>query len=84
MTTPPGLARKVQQLDNDVEAIYGMLTTIQVTQTRQHTRLTEIADAQFEQGTTLAGHTTTLAEHGAMLAEHGSKLDRILALLESR
>ncbi|MDN5930025.1 MAG: hypothetical protein L0I24_02990 [Pseudonocardia sp.] len=84
MTTSPGLARKVQQLDNDVEAIYEMLTTIQVTQTRQHNRLVEIAEAQVEQGSTLDQHTAILAEHTATLAEHGSKLNRIIALLEAR
>jgi len=69
------MGRKVQQLDNDVQAIYEMLATIQATQTRQHNRLGEIATVQD-------GHTATLAEHTATLAEHGSKLDRIIALLE--
>ncbi len=84
MTTPGGMARKVQQLDNDVQAIYEMLATIQATQTRQHNRLNEIAGMQAEHTGTLAGHTGTLAEHTATLCEHGTKLDRIIALLERR
>lgn len=82
MTTPGGMARKVQQLDNDVQAIYEMLATIQATQTRQHNRLNEIAGMQAEHTTTLAEHTATLAEHTTSFVELGSKLDRILVLLE--
>ncbi|MGQ0574622.1 MAG: hypothetical protein ACT4RN_10525 [Pseudonocardia sp.] len=84
MTSAGGMARKVQQLDNDVQAIYEMLATIQATQTRQHNRLNEIAGAQVEHTATLAEHTATLAEHTVTLAEHGVKLDRIIALLDSR
>lgn len=84
MTTSPDLSRKVQQLDNDIDAIYGMLTTIQVTQTRQHNRLNEIADVQAEHTAILTEHTATLTEHTATLTGHGSKLDRIIELLESR
>lgn len=82
MTASGGLARKVQQLDNDVEAIYEMLATIEITQKRQHNRLNEIADVQAQHTETLAQHSATLAEHTTTLAEHGGKLDRIIELLE--
>ncbi len=78
------MGRKVQQLDNDVQAIYEMLAGIQATQLRQHNRLDEIAATQDGHTATLAEHGSTLAEHTATLAEHGSKLDRIIALLEQR
>lgn len=91
MTTSDRMARKVARLDNDVEAIYEMLTVIGGTLTRQQNRLDEIAGVQeghtatlAEHTATLAEHTATLAEHTATLAEHGTKLDRIIALLEAR
>ena len=67
MTTPPEIARKVRQLDHDVQAIYEMLAGISATQQRQGNRLEEIAAAQAELATTQA--------------EHGTKLDAILELL---
>ncbi|GAA2548597.1 hypothetical protein GCM10010210_20830 [Pseudonocardia hydrocarbonoxydans] len=92
------MARKVQQLDNDVQAIYEMLADIQATQKRQHNRLEEIAATQDGHSEVLAshtdvlaghtdvlaGHTAALADHTATLADHGTKLDRIIALLEQR
>lgn len=91
MTAPGNLDRKVRQLDNDIEAIYGMLTSIEITQKRHHTRLSSIEELLGEHSdtlaghtATLAGHTATLAEHTGTLAEHGTKLDRIIALLEAR
>lgn len=38
----PALERKVRQLDNDMQSIYGPLTTISGTQLRQGNRLEEI------------------------------------------
>ncbi len=40
--TTPALDRKIRQLDNDVQAIYEMLSTISGTQLRQGNRLEEI------------------------------------------
>ncbi|MEQ7127178.1 hypothetical protein ABN034_21895 [Actinopolymorpha sp. B11F2] len=40
---PPDVQRKVRQLDNDVQSIYELLVTIQVTQQRQGNRLDELA-----------------------------------------
>jgi len=40
--TSPALERKVRQLDNDVQSIYEMLSTISGTQLRQGNRLEEI------------------------------------------
>jgi hypothetical protein len=74
MTTPPEIARKVRQLDNDVQAIYEMLAGISATQQRQGNRLEEIAASQADLATAQAGLT-------AAQAEHGTKLDAILELL---
>jgi hypothetical protein len=96
VTTP--LERKVRQLDNDVQAIYEMIATVEATQRRHGNRLEEISASQSEHGrilaehsTVLAEHSTVLAEHSAVLAEHSAvlahhtaKLDRIVELLERR
>ncbi len=42
MTTPAPLERKVQQLDNDVQAIYEMLARIEATQRRHTNRFDEL------------------------------------------
>ncbi len=70
MAQPPDLARKVRQLDNDVQAIYEMLAGISANLLRQGNRIEEIAHVQSEQTATLESH--------------GSKLDRILSILEKR
>ncbi len=74
MTTPPEIARKVRQLDNDVQAIYEMLAGISATQQRQGNRLEEIAAGQSDLATAQADLATAQAEHG-------TKLDVILELL---
>jgi len=76
VTTPAGIQKKIRQLDNDVQAIYELLTGIQATQTRQGNRLEEISATQAE-------HSAVLAEHSAVLAEHGGKLDTVLEILRS-
>ena len=75
MTTPPEIARKVRQLDNDVQAIYEMIATVEATQRRHGNRLEEITATQSE-------HGRILTEHSAVLADHTAKLDRIVELLE--
>ena len=89
MTTP--LERKVRQLDNDVQAIYEMIATVEATQRRHGNRLEEITATQSEHGriltehsAVLAEHSAVLAEHSAVLADHTTKLDRIVELLERR
>lgn len=52
-TSPEDTARKVRQLDNDVQSIYEMLGRIDATQRRQANRLEEIATAQSTQGAKL-------------------------------
>ncbi len=81
MTTPPDIARKVRQLDHDVQAIYEMLAGISATQQRQGNRLEEIAASQAESAASQAELATTQAELAATQAEHGTKLDAILELL---
>ncbi len=89
MAQPPDLARKVRQLDNDVQAIYEMLAGISANLLRQGNRIEEIANVQSEQGTRIeeiahvqSEHSAVLGEHSATLETHGSKLDRIIAILE--
>ncbi len=81
MSTPPEIARKVRQLDNDVQAIYEMLAGISATQQRQGNRLEEIATTQAGLAATQAEHGAKLDAHGAKLDAHGVKLDAILELL---
>ncbi|MGH3906581.1 MAG: hypothetical protein ACRDTE_20730 [Pseudonocardiaceae bacterium] len=59
----PELQRKVRQHDNDLAAIYEILT--------------EHGDDLTEIKLTLADHGAKLADHGAKLAEVGSKLDEL-------
>lgn len=77
MTVTPELERKVRQLDNDVAAIYTMISELAGTQRRHGNRLDEIAATQ-------GAHSATLAEHSATLAEHSTKLDAILEILRAR
>jgi hypothetical protein len=48
-TSPEDTARKVRQLDHDVQSIYEMLATVEATQRRQSNRLEEIARSQVDQ-----------------------------------
>jgi septal ring factor EnvC (AmiA/AmiB activator) len=98
MTTSPEIARKVRQLDNDVQALYEMLARIEATQQRHGNRLGEQAitldahTAKLDAHTatldahtaTLDAHTATLEAHTATLDAHTAKLDRIIELLEVR
>ena len=81
MTTPPEIARKVRQLDNDVQAIYEMLAGISATQLRQGNRLEEIAASQTDLATAQADLAAGQANLAVAQAEHGTKLDVILELL---
>ena len=72
--TPPDLARKVRQLDNDVQSIYEMLAGIAATQQRQGNRLDEISAE-------ISGHGTRLDEISTQLAGHGGQLTSILEIL---
>jgi hypothetical protein len=81
MTTPPEIARKVRQLDNDVQAIYEMLAGISATQLRQGNRLEEIAAGQTDLATAQADLAAGQANLAVAQAEHGTKLDVILELL---
>ncbi len=77
----PALERKVRQLDNDVQSIYEMLSTISGTQLRQGNRLEEI-DQRLESVESkvdaLGGKVDVLA--GRVDAVDG-KLDSALELL---
>ncbi len=72
VSTSPDVARKVRQLDHDVQEIYAMLAGIAGSQQRQGNRLEELAVTQAEH--------TTLGEHTAKLDEHGAKLHCIIEL----
>ncbi|MGH4020482.1 MAG: hypothetical protein ACRDT0_14850 [Pseudonocardiaceae bacterium] len=69
MTTPPEIARKVRQLDNDVQAVYEMLAGISATQHRQGNRLEEIAAGQAELATAQAQLAASQAQLAASQAE---------------
>ena len=62
--TTPDLARKVRQLDNDVQAMYELLAGISATQQRQGNRLGEIAAEQ-------AAHREKLDEILGLLRKGG-------------
>ncbi len=81
MTTPPEIARKVRQLDNDVQAIYEMLAGISATQLRQGNRLEEIAASQTDLAAAQADLAAGQADLAVAQADHGTKLDVILELL---
>ncbi len=81
MTTPPEIARKVRQLDNDVQAIYEMLAGISATQLRQGNRLEEIAAGQTDLAAAQADLAAGQADLAVAQADHGTKLDVILELL---
>ncbi|MDQ3477064.1 MAG: hypothetical protein M3492_12225 [Actinomycetota bacterium] len=72
--TSPALERKVRQLDNDVQSIYEMLSTISGTQLRQGNRLEEI-DQRLER---VEGKVDAL--DGKVHALDG-KVDSVLELL---
>ncbi len=83
MGTDRGDGRKVAQLRNDVDDIYDMLGSINVT-LEQHTVTLEQHTVTLEQHTTtLEQHTTILDQHTATLSDHGAKLDHIIDILTS-
>ena len=49
----PEMQHEVRQLDDDVQAIYVMLSDIQGTQTRHSNRLQELAELMIGQGSRL-------------------------------
>ena len=74
--------RKVRQLDNDVNAIYGMLDRIAENQKDQGAALTSVRDAVSDVRGTLMRHGNRLDELDAglsdvraTLARHGNRLD---------
>ncbi len=81
---PPDLARRVNQLDNDVGAIYNMLNAIQTTQQRHGERLAEIGGGLAKVGGTQQRQGNRLEEFGLGLDEvratqerQGSRLEEI-------
>ncbi len=75
--TTPDVARKVRQLDNDVQVIYEMLAKIEATQNRHGNRLEEI-------NTTLGDMDGKLNELGGKFNEMDGKLNQIIDLLRQR
>ena len=74
--------RKVRQLDNDVNAIYGMLDRIAENQKDQGAALTSVRDAVSDVRGTLMRHgnrldelDASLSDVRATLARHGNRLD---------
>jgi hypothetical protein len=81
MASPAEIERKVRQLDNDVQAIYEMLATIEATQKRQGNRLNEVAEKLNEVAVTQVSHGEKLNVVAATQVDHGEKLNAILELL---
>lgn len=89
MTTSGNIEQKVRQLDNDVHAIYGMLTTIGITQERHTNRLAEITEDIAAIRASVAAHDARFDAHDARFdAVEGrldaidGKVDRVLSILE--
>lgn len=75
--TVPDIQRKVRQHDNELVAIYEILT--------DHGKdLREIKVTLAGHSAKLEDHGRTLAEHGRKLDDFGAKLDEVLALLRGR
>lgn len=90
MSASPGdTERKVRELDNDVQAIYEMLSRIEATQRRHDSRFAEIGDDIRDlrgQVTALDGKVTSLDDKVTSLDKKvtslDTKLDRVIGLLE--
>jgi chromosome segregation ATPase len=82
--TPQELERKVRRLDNDVQSIYELLSTISFTQTRHGGRLDEL-DRRFDAvDQRLDAVDQRLAGHDERFDTVDGKLDEVLALLRER
>jgi chromosome segregation ATPase len=82
--TPRELERKVRRLDNDVQSIYELLSTISFTQTRHGGRLDEL-DRRFDAvDQRLEGIDQRLAGHDERFDTVDGKLDEVLTLLRER
>jgi len=81
---PPDLDRRVNQLDNDVSAIYNMLNAIKTTQESHGERFEEIGRSLVKLGGTQDRQSNRLEEFGLGLDEvratqerQGSQLDEV-------
>ncbi|HEU4337458.1 MAG TPA: hypothetical protein VFR45_09110 [Nocardioides sp.] len=89
--TPQELERKVRRLDNDVQSIYELLSTISFTQTRHGGRLDEL-DRRFDGvdqrldgiDQRLDGIDQRLDGHDKRFDAVDGKLDEVLTLLRER
>ncbi|WP_345271558.1 hypothetical protein [Nocardioides nanhaiensis] len=77
MTGEQGLARRTTRLENDVEAIYDLLTDVR-TALDVHTARLDAIDTTLDSHTaTLDAHTATLDAHTATLDAHTARFDTI-------
>lgn len=74
--SPSEMQHKIRQLDNDVQAIYVMLSEIQGTQRRHTNRFQELAEM-------VAGHESRFDSIDARLTGHDTRLDSIDGKLDS-
>lgn len=79
--SPAEMRRKVRQLDNDVQATYEMLVSIQVTQQRHGNRVAELTEMVAGQETRFDGIERRLDGHDARFDVIDGKLDSVLELL---
>jgi chromosome segregation ATPase len=83
MSTPP-LERKVQQLDNDVQSIYELISTIQITQSRHDKRLREVARHLEDHDKRFDAIDGRLDGINGRLDGLGAQLTEVLELLHGR
>lgn len=74
--TAADLEQKVRQLDNDVYAIYEMLSNIQITQRRHTNRFAEIGEDLLELKEKIGGHDKRFDEHDKRFDQHDKRFDQ--------
>lgn len=80
---PAGVERKVRQLDNDVQSIYEMLSTIHGTQQRHGNRLTELEDRVIALDAKVDGLDAKVDALDARLGAHDGRFDTIEAKVDT-
>lgn len=85
--TPAEVERKVRQLDNDMQAVYQMLSAIQGTQSRHTNRLHELGEALGDVGTQITSFdqkVTSLDQKATGLGESVTGLDGTAKVLDAK
>lgn len=83
MPSSADVSHKVRQLDNDVQAIYEMISTVQSTQMRHTNRFAELNADVRELTSTVEGLQTRFDGLEQKVDGLDTKVDQILELLRS-